>query len=254
VLILLPPSETKRVGGEAGTKLDYARLRFPELKAQRRTTVAVVRDLGRDVNASVAALKLGPTQHGEVAHNRAITRSATMPAVDRYTGVVFDALDAPSLTTSAREYLAAHVVIHSAILGPIGALDPIPAYRLSHDPSLPGLRLKAFWSEAVSEALAKHPGFILDARSEGYAALGPAPAGDRSRFLRVVTVAAGGRRRALNHFNKHAKGALVRHMAQSQIVVETVDELIEWGASRGFRLERSAAFGPGGVAELDLLL
>ncbi|MCU1480160.1 MAG: Peroxide stress protein YaaA, partial [Subtercola sp.] len=27
-----------------------------------------------------------------------------MPAIDRYTGVVFDALDAPTLSASAREF------------------------------------------------------------------------------------------------------------------------------------------------------
>jgi len=254
VLILLPPSETKRVGGDAGTKLDYARLRFPELKAPRRATVNAVRELGRDVDATVAALKLGPTQRAEAMHNRSVTRSATMAAADRYTGVVFDALNAPDLPPDARAYLAEHVVIHSAILGPIGAMDPIPAYRLSHDSRIPGIRLKALWSAAAATALARHPGFILDARSEAYAALGPAPARSRSAYLRVVADDGTGRRRALNHFNKHAKGTLVREMALSSVVVDSLDELIAWGVGHGFRFERGGATGPGGVTELVLII
>jgi cytoplasmic iron level regulating protein YaaA (DUF328/UPF0246 family) len=254
MLILLPPSETKRVGGEDGTKLDYAKLRFPELHRLRRPMVRAVQELARDADAAVAALRLGPTQRGEVAHNRAVTRSATMPAVDRYTGVLFDAIHPATLPPSARAYLAEHVVIHSAILGPIGALDPIPAYRLSHDSRVPGLKLKQHWAAASSAVLASHPGLILDARSEAYAALGPVPNRTRSAFLRVVTDANDGKRRALNHFNKHAKGALVRELSLSLCVLDSVEELIDWGASRGIRLEHGAGTGPGGVDELELVI
>lgn len=254
MLILLPPSESKRAGGEPGTTLDYSRLRFPELSRLRKTTVRAVRELGKDVDATVAALGLGPTQLAEVTHNRAVTRSGTMPAVDRYTGVLFDALDASTLPQDARAYLADHVVIHSAILGPIGALDPIPAYRLSHDSRIPGLRLKQHWAQETSRVLASHSGLILDARSEVYAALGPVPDGASVVFLRVVTAAGDGKRRALNHFNKHAKGALVRELALSLAVPETVDDLIEWGRAHGVHFERGAGRGPGGVAELELVV
>ena len=61
-----------------------------------------------------------------------------MPAIDRYTGVLFDALDAPSLDADAREFARETVVVHSALFGLVGALDEIPAYRLSHDSRLPG--------------------------------------------------------------------------------------------------------------------
>jgi cytoplasmic iron level regulating protein YaaA (DUF328/UPF0246 family) len=254
MLILLPPSETKRDGGDEGTKLDYRRLRFPELQAARRATVSAVRTLSRDREASIRALGLGPTQHDEVARNRAIGRSATMAAVDRYTGVLFDALDAGSLDDGARAYLAENVVIHSAVLGPIGALDPIPAYRLSHDSRLPGLRLKALWAGPAAKAIARSDGLILDARSEAYAELGPAPAEARSAFLRVVSEDDGGRRRALNHFNKHAKGELVRSLALAGERFDSVDGLLAWGRRNGVRLEPGQGTGPGGVAELLLVV
>jgi cytoplasmic iron level regulating protein YaaA (DUF328/UPF0246 family) len=216
--------------------------------------VRAVQALARDADAAALALRLGPTQLGEVAHNRAVTRSATMPAVDRYTGVLFDALDASSLPPNARAYLAEHVVIHSAILGPVGALDPIPTYRLSHDSRIPGLRLKQHWAAASTMALASHSGLILDARSEAYAALGPVPGRASSVFLRVVTETQDGRRRALNHFNKHAKGELVRELALSLCILDSVDSLVEWGASRGIRLQHGTGTGPGGMRELELVV
>ncbi|MEO8906503.1 MAG: peroxide stress protein YaaA [Microbacteriaceae bacterium] len=254
MLILLPPSETKRSGGTEGSKLDYRQMRYSQLNALRRKTVRALRELARDREASIVALALGPTQHGEVAHNRVVSRSRTMPAVDRYTGVLFDALDPQTLSSDARAYLGRNVVLHSALLGPVGALDPIPAYRMSHGSRLPGIRLRAHWAAPVAAVLAAETGLILDARSEAYAELGHAPQRGSAFFLRVVTADGTGKRRALNHFNKHAKGALVRALAQSGVEFESVDALVAEAAQHGFRLERGSGTGPGGLDELQLIL
>jgi len=240
VLLLLPPSETKRPGGAPGTRLELSALRYPELTDARRATLDAVAALAQDHAAAVTALKLGVKQHHEVAKNRVLESSELLPAVDRYTGVLYDALDAESLSAAARERLGRSVVIHSAVLGPVGALDAIPDYRLSHDSRLPGVRLKALWADAAAAALAQEGGLVLDARSQGYAALGPAPHGV---FLEVVAEGPDGRRRALNHFNKHAKGELARAYALSGETPQNLTELIEWGAAHGFRFESDATGG-----------
>lgn len=250
MLFLLPPSETKRPGGEPDSRLALASLRFPGLTAARRTVLDAVAELAHDHDASVAALKLGPKQHHEVAKNRVLETSALLPAVDRYTGVLYDALDAGSLDAAARAHLGRHVAIHSAVLGPVGALDGIPDYRLSHDSRLPGVRLKNVWADAVTEALAAEEGLILDGRSQGYAALGPVP---RAVWLEVVAEDGNGRRRALNHFNKHAKGELARAFAVSGENPASVDELVAWGAAHGFRLEPQPPLSAGAAARVALV-
>ncbi|CAN5187648.1 peroxide stress protein YaaA [soil metagenome] len=256
MLLLLPPSETKRDGGDSGA-LDLSTLRFPELRAQRRASIAALRRLSRSVGESTRALGLGPTQRFEIERNRVFTTASTMPAMDRFTGVVYEALDAPSLPEESRAWLARTVVIQSALLGPIGAADLVPAYRLSADSRLPGLPLKKHWADSTSAVLARHPGPILDLRSEGYAALGPVPARPDARYLRVVTEAAGGQqnghqgghRRALNHFNKKGKGEFVRELALAGIDHASIDALLDWARGRGIRLENSP-----NPAELDLVV
>jgi cytoplasmic iron level regulating protein YaaA (DUF328/UPF0246 family) len=236
VLVLLPPSETKRDGG-VSTPLDLDRLAFRELRGARSVVVAATRALADDAEAMMRALKLGPRQSAELDRNRALLESPTMPVTDRYTGVLFDALDAPTLDAAAREYAGAHVAVHSALLGLVRGLDPIPAYRLSHDSRLPGLRLRAVWRDPVSSVLAEHGGVIVDLRSEGYVELGPAPSRPDSVYVRVVSVDGDGRRRALNHFNKRAKGLFARALVADRPDLRSREDLVDWARSAGFALD-----------------
>lgn len=247
MLILLPPSETKRPGGRA-RPWDAASLAFPSLAPQRIAVVDALVALSADEDDAARVLKLGATQRHEVAVNASLPGAPTMPAVDRYTGVLFDALDAASLPAASRRWLGAHVRVHSAPFGPVGALDPIPAYRLGAAASLPGLpSLKRVWADAVTAALAQEqPRFVLDLRSEAYVALGPVPAEVPSAYVRVVAEGEGGAVRALNHFNKHAKGALVRRLAEDRPRIASRDGFVRWADAAGLRVR------DGAVGELEL--
>lgn len=241
MIVLLPPSETKRAGG-GGAPWDAAALRLPQLAPEREAVVSALVELSRDEDTAAKVLKLSTRQRGEIAVNAALRSSPTMPAVDRYTGVLFDALDAPSLDARARRWLREHVLIHSAPFGPVGALDPLPAYRLGAAASLPGLApLRRHWAAAVSRALSETDvDFVLDLRSEAYVALGPVPEGTASAYVRVVTRGEDGEVRALNHFNKHAKGDLVRRLAQDRPRVSSRGGFVRWAQAAGFTVTGGA--------------
>ncbi|MFF2052449.1 YaaA family protein [Leifsonia sp. NPDC058194] len=253
MLILLPPSETKRDGGE-GAPLDLAALSFPSLIPVRRDVIDAVLRLSADRDTAVRALKLGPKQAGEVDRNRAILTSPTMPALDRYTGVLYDALAPETLSSDARRFAASTVAVKSALLGLVGAADLIPAYRLSFDSRLSLERgvpsLKKRWAPASGAALREHGGLILDLRSEGYAALGPLPQRDGAHYVRVLARDATGNVRALNHFNKQAKGLLTRAVLEAGIDFATTQELLDWAVSERYEL-RTAADGSG---DLELIV
>ena len=248
MLILLPPSETKRDGGDEGTRLDLAALSYPSLTVPRRQALDAARRLSRNLQAATAGLKLGSTQAHEALRNRAVLTSPTMPAIDRYDGVLYEALDAGTLTADQRTFAGRHVAIASAAFGLSLALDPLPAYRLSHDSRLPGVTLGRLWRAPVSAVLQQVPGLLLDLRSEAYAALGPLPDRPDAVFVRVVSVDGDGRRRALNHFNKHGKGVFVRRLVEAGIDHPDVASLLAWAGSAGIRLE------PGAAGELDLVV
>jgi cytoplasmic iron level regulating protein YaaA (DUF328/UPF0246 family) len=269
MLILLPPSETKRDGGE-GPALDLSSLTFAagrSVTATRKRLLTATVSLARHPGECSKVLKLSAKQAFEVERNRTVLTSATMPAIDRYTGVLFDGLGAPSLAFASRSFLGRSVLIQSALFGPVGALDLIPAYRLSFDsrlPTLAGKTLSSMWS-AAADAIEQRSGegLVLDLRSEGYAALAPLPARDNVFYVRVVTRSDDGAVRALNHFNKKGKGEFLRALAIDAAVtesIESLDDLMAWASTVGVVLELGApavhAIGksPSKPAELNLVV
>ena len=248
MLLLLPPSETKREDGAEGSALDLWQLGYWALTPQRKHAVEALTRLSRNREKATRALGLGKTQGFEIERNRSLLQSPLLPALDRYTGVLYEGLAAESLSSAARAFADQHVVIGSALFGLLRANDGIPAYRLSHDSRLPGLSLRAHWREAISAEIEQRPGLILDLRSEAYSALGPVPRRPGSFYLRVVTEGTDGRRTALSHVNKKAKGEFTRALVEAAVDHESADSLIVWADSVGIGLER------GSTGELNLVV
>src|SRR3954463_6803209 len=94
VLVLLPPSEAKAPGGDGGP-LDLAALTAPELTPVRTELLDALVKLSADPPAARTALGLSPRQDDEIARNGDLWTAPTRPAIERYTGVLYDALDVP---------------------------------------------------------------------------------------------------------------------------------------------------------------
>ncbi len=238
MLILLPPSETKRSGGD-GRVLALESLSFPSLTSPRREVLASLAALGRDPAAAARALKLSPkAAEVELARNREIAHSPTMPTIERYTGVLYDALDVASLDTEARHRATQHLVVHSALFGLLRADDAIPAYRLSCTSVLPRSPLTRIWRRPIADVLAGQPGPIVDLRSAGYASLGALPETPTAVSVSVVAVGDDGVARALNHFNKKGKGEWVRAILSARAVPTSIDALFALSGELGWPLRR----------------
>ena len=210
MLVLLPPSETKADGGD-GAALDLAALTAPELTPVRADLVESLGELAGDVPAARAALGLSPQQDDELGRNAELWTSPTMPAVLRYTGVLYDALDVRSMTRAQRARAGRRLAVGSALFGLVAADDPIPAYRLSAGSQLPGLpTLRALWKPALSPVLAAVDDLVVDLRSGSYAALAPVPGAVR---VEVLSERPDGSRSVVSHFNKAHKGRLARLLA-----------------------------------------
>ncbi|TNL99272.1 YaaA family protein [Corynebacterium tapiri] len=195
MLIVLPPSETKAPGG-SGPALDLAKLSFPSLNPIRADLIRELTSLS--VDDTMATLKLSEKLRSEAEANHVLQSSATMPAIHRYTGVLYDALDAATLQDHSS------IAIASALFGLVRAKDPIPHYRLSGSSKLDGRTMKSWWKSSIADALADEE-FVLDLRSGTYQQLGKVAA-------TTVRVEKDGK--VVSHFNKHYKGQLARIISQ----------------------------------------
>jgi cytoplasmic iron level regulating protein YaaA (DUF328/UPF0246 family) len=215
VIVVLPPSETKRAGGD-GPAMELALLGAGELNPLREALVGELVDLAADPEICRRALGISAAQDAEIGRNAALRTSATMPAIHRYTGVLYDALDFGSLRAAEADRARSRLAIGSALFGLLRADDPIPAYRLSAGSKLPGRPgLAARWRPLLEPVLADLAvgDLIVDLRSGAYVGLGRIPG---AIAVDVVSQLPDGRRTVVTHFNKSHKGRLARVLATAK--------------------------------------
>lgn len=215
-LILLPPSEAKAAGGDGppwqpGTMVDGS------LDRHRR---AVLR----------AAIAEGATGR----------RAPTLPAMARYTGVLYKELDWPSLPATARRRGAEQVRIVSGLWGLVAPSDPIPGYRLKMAAAPDDLgRLTRWWKPRLAPTLA---GLTEQAIVWDLLPIEHEAAMDWSRCSpaqRVIVRFLDADGRTVSHWNKLLKGSLVRWLLTT--CPSGADALAGFDHPLGYRFDESAS-------------
>ncbi len=211
MLILLPPSETK-TGRARGKAANPALVSFPELAATRN---AVARELAR-VSAhpdAPALLGVSANLRADIAHNVRLDAAPAVRVSDLYSGVLYDALDLPSIDPAARRRANRWLVVISALYGALRPADKIPPYRLSMSVNLGELGpLAALWRTPLAAVLptAAGRGVIVDCRSSTYAAAW-GPEGDlAARWVQIRVPGA-------THMAKHTRGLVARHLCEEGV-------------------------------------
>lgn len=236
VYVLLPPSETKVRTG-TGPAFDVDGLGFPALAAERRTLLAAVAALSADREAARRALKTSARLDEEVRANALLRAAPTLPALRRYSGVLYGALHTPTISPAEWSRAADRVLITSALFGLLRADDRIPAYRLSAGSALPGLPgIAAFWRPALTVAFAGLDRPVIDLRSGSYASFAAVPGAIK---VRVVTRGPSGVVTAVSHDNKAVKGRLARLLATSRAELVDLPDILRLGYRAGWRLKRT---------------
>lgn len=199
-LILLAPSEGKAPGGDPG--------RLKETAAQRRIREQLV-DLARQgtSEAQKRAFQV-KDDHLVRAREEALAlagRTPLLPALARYAGVAFKALDAGSLPRDRW----AQVFVLSCLRGLVRGDEPVPSYKLKLT-GLPGL--KAHWREHLRKPLAALPaGPVWELLPEDFSEL--LAGWERPRHTLAILDRRG---RAVTHFSKLYRGQVARWILEYQ--------------------------------------
>ena len=210
LLILLPPSESKATGG-SGLPWHRRRHAHPTLARQRAFVAQALQETLRtqvvdpELIFGVGGLHLDRA----VRAGLTLDTAGTKAAVQRYTGVLYGALDWPSLDVEERRRGDASVRIVSGLWGLVAPRDQIPDYRLKMSAALPGLgTLSRWWKPSLTAVIGQVAAgrVVWDLLPIEHAAAWDPIGVERT----TVSFLAEGK--AVSHWSKLLKGAFTRHL------------------------------------------
>jgi cytoplasmic iron level regulating protein YaaA (DUF328/UPF0246 family) len=240
VLFLLPPSEGKTPANK-GSKFAPKKLVFPNLTQKRLHLMeSLARLCTNEPELAAKALELGPQQRDLLTTNADLFTAKCAPAIEIYTGVLYDHLGYSTLSAKARARADSSILIASALFGFVAPTDPIPAYRLSGASVIPQVgSLVQYWKSELLDSLAQRSEeLILDMRSGSYEKLAPAKQLDQAVVSIKVLTNVNGVLKPVTHFNKATKGDLVQAACLSSLKAPTkVTQLAKYFTQLGFESE-----------------
>lgn len=261
-LILLPPSESKASGGEAPS-LNLSDLSFPEFEKQRELMTKTLIQMSKKPRVAQKTLGVkGAALDKARADNASLNLAPTMPAIERYTGVMYDFINYQSLDEQAQSCFAANAIIFSGLYGTVRPFDLIPNYKLKMGARI---RLKktcaAIWKPLITSALASvaKDRVVWDLLpNEHSVAWDPDEVSYAARFtVKFLEDPGDGKLRTLNHWSKAMKGALIRYLVSNPDKMGSTenafDSLKEFQHPQGYEFRQDMTTQSSGVTELVFL-
>ena len=226
MFILLPPSEGKALGGTSRTHWSPQQGAFgSSLGTLRHSVIAALS--GENGGSSTLLGVSGKHLERAQGANLALVGAPSLPAAERYTGVVWGHLDAATLSGRERDYALHHIIVLSGLLGAVLASDPTPDYRLKMGGRLaPFGTMSKWWRHSVSDAVNSH--------CAGELVIDLLPNEHRGAFQPDANVLGGSIAidimtkkddKAGGHDAKAAKGLLARHLLTAKNEIRTEKQL-----------------------------
>ncbi|MCA9407838.1 MAG: YaaA family protein [Candidatus Omnitrophica bacterium] len=198
VIILIPPSEGKQAGGTG-----------PALKKVSSTVKTIITQLADQHQNWEKILGVKGKTLEQARHaNQNILSFSTMPAVERYSGVVYIAIDYPSFDEKAKAFFNRHVRIVSAVFGLVKPTDLIPDYKLK----IEKLGADKHWRPHNGKELKGC--FVIDLLPQTHKKAVVYDDGVAVDFVVVKN----GKAIPAGHQGKHIKGRFIRWLCQNQCV------------------------------------
>lgn len=195
LMMLIPPSEGKKVGGTP-----------KPCSLWNEDVLTMIEKLNQVNDASwsnILGVKGKALAHAIEANQR-LKSAPTMPAIERYTGVVYNAIDYASMSSTAQCFFNQHVRIVSALFGLVAPQDFIPEYKLKIDK----LGADKYWRPVLAQQL-NHVS-VLDLLPQAHRKAVKYSQGCAIDFLIIKN----GKNKPAGHQGKHIKGRFIRWVCE----------------------------------------
>lgn len=192
-IILIPPSEGKAEGGNSDP-----------LKSVSGITEDLIEAIKEADPKKLYGLKEKALEKA-ITVNKEILSSKTMPAIERYTGVVYDAIEYQTLKNKSD--FNSRVLIVSGLFGLVRPTDLIPNYRLKIDK----LKAAKLWLNSNSKKLEDK--FVIDLLPQAHKKAVKYKNGIAVEFV----LKKAGKKMPAGHQGKHIKGRFVRWLIENNV-------------------------------------
>jgi cytoplasmic iron level regulating protein YaaA (DUF328/UPF0246 family) len=209
--ILLAPSQTKNSGG-TGLPYTLQSFSFPQIYHHRLEAVGHYERFIHSQTIDDLGVWFGIKDNKQTKkYIKYFCEQPTMKAVQRYTGVAYDALDYNGLSTTSQRYIDEHVLIFSDLFGVLMAKDMIPCYRFKQGAKLPDIDIVKHYKTDLKECLDRFLDHeVLDLRAGYYDRYyKPIASVVRYKFLKNG--------KSVSHWAKHYRGKLTRDIAMHKV-------------------------------------
>ena len=212
--ILLAPAETKQEGGENPSLLKNIFFYSDEIIEAYEKQI-------EDSSIEELSSWFGIKKLSDVEkYKRSIKNLPTMKAIQRYTGVAFEALDYTSLDEKAKQYIDNNVMLYSNLFGILRASDLIPEYKFKQGAILKAINQEKYYKLELEKVLDEYLGDEVLDLSAGYYQKYYKPKANviTFKFLKDGKV--------VSHWAKHYRGEMVRQIALNNL--ESFAELMNF--------------------------
>ena len=133
--ILLAPAETKSQGGKLPPLSQTKNLFF-----YSDEVINAYEEYLKNSSLEELSVWFGLKNQQECKrYKESILPKPTKKAIERYTGVAFEAIDYPNLDPKSQQFIDENVMIYSNLFGVVRASDSIPEYKFKQGNILPNL-------------------------------------------------------------------------------------------------------------------
>ena len=209
--ILLAPAETKKEGGELAT-YTKENFFFKEFQNTRDEVVKHYETLLKESSLEEISKWFGLKKLDECKkYKESVLSKPTIKAIQRYTGVAFDALEYLELDLNAQNYCDEYIILFSNLFGPLRADDLIPDYKFKQGAELPSINVIKAYKDAIKDSLDSYLGEeVVDLRAGFYDKFYKPSANTITyKFLKDGKV--------VSHWAKFYRGNIVKQLANKNI-------------------------------------
>ena len=204
--ILIPPSEGKAKTKSTKTLFSKTNFRF------EREVNQVVRLLELIDDEDLRSVYGTSAEKALMFHrqNQDIFNSPCAPAIERYTGVVYEHISWSTLSEKAKDYMEKYIYIFSGLFGLLTPKKLIPDYKLKMNV----LSLQHHWCPFLTETL-KNEKVIIDLLPQVHR---KAYNSNQKNIIPVdFLILNKGKKSAAGHFGKAVKGEFIRYIAENNV-------------------------------------